>query len=41
MSGRIDDFFKRYYRCGFASEIEHVDVLLDRISVNLTFLSAV
>ena len=29
LSGRIDAFLKRCYRYGFASESEHVDVLLD------------
>ena len=35
LSGRIDAFLKRCYRYGFASESEHVDVLLDRVCVDL------
>jgi len=35
LSGRIDAFLERCYRYGFASESEHVDVLLDRVCVDL------
>jgi len=35
LSGKIDAFLKRCYRYGFASESEHVDVLLDRVCVDL------
>ena len=35
LSGRIDAFFKRCYRYGFASESELVDVLFDRVCVDL------
>ena len=35
LSGRIDAFLERCYRYGFASEIEHVDVLFDRACVDL------
>jgi len=35
LSGRIDAFLKRCYRYRFASVSEHVDVLLDRVCVDL------
>ena len=35
LSSRIDAFLKRCYRYGFASEIEHVDILFDRACVDL------
>jgi len=35
LSGRIDAFLKRCYRYGFASESEHVNVLFDRVCVDL------
>ena len=34
-AGRIDAFLKRCYRYGLALESEHVDVLLDRVCVDL------
>ena len=35
LSGRIDAFLKRCYRYGFASNSKHVDVLLDRVYMDL------